>query len=264
MDFDKIVQKMRKKWQKLWSLADIEEYRELDAGVVKKGGAYKLIHRLVSTGVLISIRKGMYLWNMGEKLDPEDFYWPILKKVIAENYLGQGIIIWEKALAFGLRDYSLPETISVAVPKDAAKLALLGEYRLVSQDVRTGKRSLYPLIKKYASRIEVGGVQVMVTAPEHALLEALTTRTGVDINDTALIERWLKKNASSLREDVFAEFIPHKYISATNRLKYLAADVEIRPLYEMMVRLIDNQGKGCHLSRDFLLWRKYPRSRLKK
>jgi hypothetical protein len=42
----------------------------------------------------------MYLWNMGETLDPEDFYWPILKKVIAENYLGQGIIIGSKALAF--------------------------------------------------------------------------------------------------------------------------------------------------------------------
>jgi len=264
MDFDKIVQKMRKKWQKLLSLADIEEYREVEEGSVKKGGAYKLIHRLVSTGVLISIRKGMYLWNMGEKLDSEDFYWPILKKVIAENYLGQGIITWVKALAFGLRDYSLPETISVAVPKDGAKLALLGDYRLVTQAIRTGKRSLYPMIKKHATRITVEDTQLMVTAPEHALLEALTTRPGIDINDTALIERWLRKNASSLREEVFAEFIPHRYISATNRLKYLASDIESKPLYEMMVRLIDNQGKGCHLSRDFLLGKKYPRSRLKK
>jgi len=49
----------------------------------------------------------------------------------------------------------------------------------------------------------------MVTAPEHALLEALTTRTGADVNDTAIIERWLRKNAPSLREEVFAEFIPH-------------------------------------------------------
>jgi hypothetical protein len=56
-------------------------------GSVKKSSVYKLIHRLVSTGVLVSIRKGMYLWNMGEKLDSEDFYWSILKKVIAENYL---------------------------------------------------------------------------------------------------------------------------------------------------------------------------------
>lgn len=264
MDFDKIVNKMRKKWQKLWSLADIEEYAEVGEGSVKKSSVYKLIHRLVSTGVLVSIRKGMYLWNMGEKWDPEDFYWPILKKVIAENYLWQGVIIGDKALAFGLRDYSLPETISVAVPKEAAKLALLGDYQLVTQAIRAGKKSLYPLIKKHATRITIEEIQLMVTAPEHALLEALTTRPGIDINDTALIERWLKKNASSLREEVFAEFIPHRYISATNRLKYLATDIEIKPLYEMMVRLIDNQGKGCHLSRDFLLGKKYPRSRLKK
>lgn len=253
MDFDKIVQRMKKKWQKLWSLSDIEGYTEPKDGNVKKGTAYKLIHRLVSTGILVSIRKGMYLWNVGEKWDPEDFYWPILKKVIAENYLGQGIIIGSKALAFGLRDYSLPETLQIVTQKDSGKLALLGDYQLVAQTVRTWRKSLYPVIKKYSSRLDIEGIQFMVTAPEHALLEALTTRAGVDINDTAIIERWLRKNASSLREEVFAEFIPHRYISATNRLKYLASDLEIKPLYEMMVRLIDNQGKWCHLSRDFLL-----------
>lgn len=256
MDFDKIVQKMRKKWQKLWSLADIDGYREGKGGDVKKGSAYKLIHRLVSCGVLISIRKGMYLWNKGEKLDPEDFYWPLLKKVIAENYLGQGIIIGSKALAFGLRDFSLPETILIAVPKDGWRLAILGDYTMVAQVIRAEKKSLYPLIKKYATRIGIEDVQIMITAPEHALLEALTTRTGIDITDTALIERWLKKNGPTLREEVFAEFIPYRYISATNRLKYLATDLGMMWLYEMMVRLIDNQGKGCHLSRDFLAGKK--------
>jgi len=97
----------------------------------------------------------MYLWNMGEKLDPEDFYWPILKKVIAENYLGQGIITGSKALAFSLRDYSLPETMQIVTQKDAAKLALLGDYRLVSQVVRGEKKSLYPLIKKYSTRLTI-------------------------------------------------------------------------------------------------------------
>ena len=155
MDFDKIVQRMKKKWQKLWSLADIEGSHESNRSDVKKGAAYKLVHRLVSTGVLVSIRKGMYLWNMGEKLDPEDFYWPILKKVIAENYLGQGIITGSKALAFSLRDYSLPETMQIVTQKDAAKLALLGDYRLVSQVVRGEKKSLYPLIKKYSTRLTI-------------------------------------------------------------------------------------------------------------
>ena len=124
---------------------------------------------------------------------------------------------------------------------------------MVAQDIRTDKKSLYALIKKHATRILIEDVGLLVTAPEHALLEALTTRTGIDRLDTSLVERWLKKNCSSLRETVFAEFIPHRYISATNRLKYLASDMGLVPLYEMMVRLIDNQGKGCHLSRDFLL-----------
>ena len=223
---------------------------------MKKASAYKLIHRLVSSGVLISIQKGMYLWNKGEKLDPEDFYWPLLKKVIAENYLGQGIIIGSKALAFGLRDYSLPETILIAVPKDGGRLAILGDYTMVAQVIRAEKKSLYPLIKKYTNRLDIEDVGMMVTAPEHALLEALTTRTGIDITDTALIERWLKKNGDTLREEVFAEFIPYRYISATNRLKYLATDLGMTSLYEMMVRLIDHQGKGCHLSRDFLAGKK--------
>lgn len=152
-------------------------------------------------------------------------------------------MIGEKALAFDLRDYSLRETLSIAVPKNAGKLAVLSVYGIIAQDIRTEKRSLYPLIRKYARRMDIDDVQILVTSPEHALLEALTTRTGSDIADTALIERWLKKNGQSLREEVFAEFIPYRYISATNRLKYLATDLKMTPLYEMMVRLIDNQGK---------------------
>jgi hypothetical protein len=141
----------------------------------------------------------------------------------------------------------------VVVPKDARKLAILGQYMMVTNHIRSEKKKfLYPLIKQYATRVGIEDTQLLVTAPEHALLESLTTRTGADITDTALIERWLKKNGSSLRESVFAEFIPHRYISATNRLKYLAADIGMTQLYEMMIRLIDNQGKGCHLSRQFL------------
>lgn len=255
MDFNKIVSKMRKKWQKLWSLSDIQAYGEESKSATKKSTTYKLIHRLVAAGVFKSIRKGMYLWDMGDKLDPEDYYWPLVKKIIAENYLGQGIIIWEKALAFGLRDYSLPETLSVAIPKIWGRLAILGDYTLVAQNIKAEK-SLYPRIKEHSTRLSVEWVDFMVTAPEHALLEGLTTRTGNDITDTALIERWLKKNGTTLREIVFAEFIPYRYISATNRLKYLATDLGMTPLYEMMVKLIDREGKWCHLSRDFLAGKK--------
>jgi len=147
--------------------------------------------------------------------------------------------------------------LSILVPKDARKLSIIGNYMMVANHVRAEKRSsLYPLIREYATRMSIEDTQLLVTCPEHALLEALTTRMGSDKTDTSIIERWLKKNGASLRESVFASFIPYRYISATNRLKYLASDLGMTSLYEMMVRLIDNQGKGCHLSRDFLAGKK--------
>lgn len=186
-------------------------------------------------------------------INPEDFYWPLVKKVIAENYLGQGILSGGKALALGLRDYSLMDTIQIIVPKNPKILSIQGEYNLVTIALIQGKRSLYGLVKEYAQRQKIEETELLVTAPEHALLEALTTRRGQDITDMGLILRWLKKNASTLREDIFAVFIPHRYISAANRLKYLAYDHGMTDMYEMMIRLIDRYGKGCHLSRSFLM-----------
>lgn len=62
---------------------------------------------------------------MNPPLDPEDFYWQIVKKILAENYLGQGIITGEKALAFDLKDYSLPEVLPVAVSRNPGKVTIL-------------------------------------------------------------------------------------------------------------------------------------------
>lgn len=148
------------------------------------------------------------------------------------------------------------DTIQIIVPKNPKILAIQGDYQLVAVALLEEKRSLYNLVKEYSQRQKIENTELLVTAPEHALLEALTTRRGQDITDTGLILRWMKKNASSLREDVFAAFIPHRYISATNRLKYLAHDNGMTDLYEMMIRLIDRYGKGCHLSRDFLAGKK--------
>jgi hypothetical protein len=54
-----------------------------------------------------------------------------------------------------------------------------------------------------------------------------------------VILRWLKKNSHTLRMEVFSVLIPNKYISAANRLKYLAYDNTYTELYAMMVKTID-------------------------
>jgi len=101
------------------------------------------------------------------------------------------------------------------------------------------KSGLFGVIKKYAVKILVDDVALWVTCPEHALLESLMVRDGNDITDTSMILRWLKKNSHTLRMEVFAKLIPNKYISAANRLKYLAYDHKYSELYTLMVKVID-------------------------
>ena len=90
------------------------------------------------------------------------------------------------------------DTIQIIVPKNPKILAIQGDYQLVAVALLEEKRSLYNLVKEYSQRQKIENTELLVTAPEHALLEALTTRRGQDITDTGLILRWMKKNASSL------------------------------------------------------------------
>ncbi len=101
------------------------------------------------------------------------------------------------------------------------------------------KSGLYGIVKKYATKMVIDDIPLWVTCPEHALLESLIVRDGNDIEDRSMILRWLKKNSHTLRMEVFGELIPNKYISAANRLKYLAYDNKYTTLYTMMVKTID-------------------------
>lgn len=85
----------------------------------------------------------------------------------------------------------------------------------------------------------IDDVPLWVTCPEHAILESLIVRDGNDISDTSMLLRWLKKNSHTLRMEVFSELVPNKYISAANRLKYLAYDNKYTELYTMMIKIID-------------------------
>lgn len=255
MKFEKIVQKMKRKWQNIWSIKDLEKF-VVTTSDDAQNSLYKMIHLLVSSWVLISIRKWLYLLGVTEsdkKLDPQDYYWNIVRKTLAEKYASQWVIIGQKALALMLKDFSLPEVLSVCVPKNPKKITLLEWYMMSTLNPKSQKKSgMYGVIKKYATKMLIDDASLWVTCPEHAILESLIVRDGNDIMDSAMLLRWLKKNSHTLRIEVFAELVPNKYISAANRLKYIASDHKYKWLYAMMVQTIDQYGGGCHLSREFL------------
>ncbi len=256
MKFEKIVQKMKTKWQNVWSLRDIEKFI-VTSSTNSQSILYKTVHLLVASGILVSIRKWLYLSGQSESqrpLDPQDFYWNIVRKTLAEQYASQGIIIWQKALALTLKDFSLPEVLSVCVPKNPKKITLLEWHMMTTLNPKSEKKSgLYGIIRKYATKMMIDDIPLWVTCPEHAILESLMVRDGNNISDTSMLLRWLKKNSHTLRMEVFSELVPNKYISAANRLKYLAYDNKYTELYTMMVKTIDLHWGGCHLSREFLI-----------
>lgn len=255
MKFEKIVQKMKKKWQNLWSLQDIDKL-VVSSAMGSHTTLYKTIHLLVVSWVLISIRKWLYLSGQGatqKTLDPQDFYWSIVRKTLAEKYMSQWVIVGQKALAIMLKDFSLPEVLSVCVPNKPKKITLLGGYKMTTLSPKSQKKSgMYGIVKKYATKVLVDDTALWVTCSEHAILESLIVRDGHDITDLNMVLRWLKKNSHTLRMEVFAQLVPNKYISAANRLKYIAFDHQYDWLYAMMLKAIDQYGGGCHLSREFL------------
>ena len=101
------------------------------------------------------------------------------------------------------------------------------------------KTGIYGIIKKHATKMYVDDAPVWVTCPEHAILESLVVRDGHDIDDISILLRWLKKNSRMLRPEIFAELVPLKYISAANRLKYIAFDNGYTQLYTIMIKTID-------------------------
>lgn len=102
-----------------------------------------------------------------------------MRKTIAELYTSQGVIVGQKALALMLKDFSLPEVLSVCVPKSPKKITLLDGYMLTTVCPKSEKKvGLYGIIKKYAVKMVIDDISLWVTCPEHALLEALTTRNG--------------------------------------------------------------------------------------
>jgi hypothetical protein len=93
---------------------------------------------------LVSIRKGLYLSGQerGSKpLDPQDFYWNIVRKTLADSYASQGVIVGQKALALLLKDFSLPESLLVCVPKTPKKMTILDGYMMTTLCPKSEKKS---------------------------------------------------------------------------------------------------------------------------
>jgi len=66
--------------------------------------------------------------------------------------------------------------------------------------------------------------------------------------DQYLVEKFLKRSSKILRREVLGKLVSLKYITAINRLRSIAKDMNNMPVYEMCIDIIKCEGGGCFVS----------------
>ena len=129
----------------------------------KRSPTYKILYRLKATGVLTSIRQGLYYVSMGETVDTrrllEDRYWSIARKVLMRETGGEYFLSGNKALELALRDYSAPARLIVSTRDSLASLRLSDRYtlslRTITSGQRLGGKNLFPSLRKHTTTMEI-------------------------------------------------------------------------------------------------------------
>ncbi len=119
ISFDRLVKKLCKKPAQIVTLEDIGDIVDPGHGTSAESrrAVYRMTHRLTSTGTLVTIRKGLYYVSDGTPISEVDIidqhYYAILRKLILFHTGGECFVGHDTALAWLLKDYSLPSVVVI-------------------------------------------------------------------------------------------------------------------------------------------------------
>jgi len=249
-DFNKIVKKLLKKWWNVIFKTDIFDIIDPEHKAEYASQVSKLIYRLKSEGVIVSLKSGVYVIPDEEdkslnSIDlVEKYYLKLLKKYIVQEVWAHYYISWVKSLQFHLKDQSIPERIYI-VNKSVSKKIQLWNYEIVFKTLSgkdQGKKiNLYPRFSVYTKNISLEEIEFKTSCLELALLESALVADIYEWLDTWLLVRAIKKYSTVLNHEVFREVWKYKYNMSINRLKEVSKTVD-RDLYELFLDIIKKNG----------------------
>lgn len=249
-DFNKIVNKLWKKWWKVIFKKDIFEL--VDPECKKQYSWYvdKLIYRLKSEWHIVSLKSWVYIIPELNDADLhsidllEKYYLKLLKKYIIQYVWSYYYISWVKSLEFHMKDYSLPERIYI-INRNVNKKIIVGNYEIIfktlSWKYQWKKINLFSKFSKYAKEIEIEWVSLKLSWLELALVESALVSDmyeGVDMN---ILMKAIKKYGSVMGKDIFDEIGKYKYNMSFNRLKEISKTIN-PDLYKIFLEIIKSNG----------------------
>ena len=250
ISFDKIVNKLWKKWWKVIFKNDIFDIIDPEQKKENNNLVNKTIYRLKSVGVLITIRNGVYI--VPDKGDRElneidlieKYYYKLIKKYITKQVGSSYYISGEKALEFHMKNFEVAEKI-IVVNRNLNKKIMIGNYiiifKTISNNIKIKKVNLYSKLSKLTTIIKYDDLSFRIANLELALIESAIISDSENGLNISLLTKAIKKYSTVFNNQNFREIWKFKFIMSFNRLKELSRNID-KSLYSLFLDIIKKNG----------------------
>lgn len=250
IDFNKIVNKLSKRWWKIIFKDDIFEIIDPERKPEKENYLNKTIYKLRASNLIIPLKSGVYIFPDVEDLKLneidliEKYYLKLLKKYITHFVGSDYFISGNKALQIHLKDYSVQKKVHI-INRTLDKKVKVWDYEIIFKTITwTEKGKKINLFSKFSKFVDVKQIDLMdfkISSLELALLQtALVTdnQEGIDIN---LLTKTIKKYSKYFKKETFEELAKFKFVMSFNRLKEISKNID-KNLYEVFLDIIKKNG----------------------
>lgn len=249
-NFNKIVNKLSKKWWKIIFKEDIFELIDPEKKPEYEDQVNKVVYKLKSLWVIKNIRNGVYLIPLKEdnelnEIDLiEKYYFQFVKKYITHHVGSEYFISWVKALEMHLKDFSIPEKL-IVVNRNLDKKVFLWNYQIIFKTVSWSKEkkwyNLYTKLSQFTKGIDVDDVYLKISNLELALVESALISDSTLWVDISILVKTIKKYSKFFQHETFYAIGELKYIMAFNRLKEISKTLD-QKLYLVFLDIIKKNG----------------------
>lgn len=250
IDFNKIVNKLSKKWWKIIFKEDIFEIIDPEKKDEKSNYLDKTIYKLKAWNYIVSLKAWVYIIPDEEdtKLNEidllEKYYLKLLKKYITHFVWADYFISGNKALQLHLKDYSVPRKVHI-INRSMDKKVKVWDYEIVFKTVymteKWKKINLYSRFSKYVDIKPIEDIDFKVASLELALLQSALVTDNEEGIDTTLLSKTIKKYSKYLKKDTFEELAKYKFVMSFNRLKEISRTID-KDLYDIFLDIIKRNG----------------------
>lgn len=241
ISFDKIVNKLWKKWWKIILNSDIFELIDPEQKEENKVLVNKTVYKLKSIWLLKTIKNWVYIIpdKEDEKLNEidliEKYYFKLIKRYIKEYVWNEYYISWKKSLEFHLKNYSIPENIYITT-RNFEKKIKIWNYTLIFKKV-WGKNNIFNKLQKMTIPKEIDSINFKISNLELALIETSLINENISWVEISILNQTIKKYNKVFVIQNFYYIWELKYITAINRLKELSKNIN-KELYEVFLNII--------------------------